>query len=211
MKAARDIKTTRESHGGHGSRLYTIWAHMKSRCLDPDGDCYQHYGGRGISICDEWKDSFAAFSKWARANGYADNLSIDRIDCNGNYEPSNCRWVTQQEQLRNTRRTKLITFGGETLCMKDMARKYGVDPVTLRLRLLRGWSIEDALTKKPGEKRGNRKYITFNGLTLPFNKMAEHFGLKPATLCFRLKQGMTLEEALTKKLQIHKKRDYVSQ
>lgn len=199
--------TCHESHGGHGSRLYCIWAHMKSRCLDSDGDCYQHYGGRGISICDEWKNSFAAFSKWAHANGYADNLSIDRIDCNGNYEPSNCRWATQKEQLRNTRRTKLITFGGETLCMKDMSKKYGVDPTTLRQRLLRGWSIEDALTKKPGEKRGNRKYITFNGLTLPFNKMAVRYGLSPSTLCQRLKRGLTLEEALTRKLQNHKNKD----
>lgn len=202
MKTDKDKKSTNERHGGHGTRLYNIWAHIKTRCLDPDYDCYNHYGGRGISVCDEWKNSFAAFRSWAISNGYNDKLTIDRIDVNGNYEPSNCRWATISEQSKNKRNTKLVTFNGETLCASDMASKYGVDKNTLRQRLNRGWSVKDALLSKAGDIRGNRKYITFQGLTLPFSKMAERFGLKPATLCQRIKRGMTLEQALTTPLKV---------
>lgn len=198
MKAQKDRMMLNEKHGEHGTRLYTIWAHMKSRCLDPDCDCYQHYGGRGISICDEWKDSFAAFSKWARANGYSSELTLDRIDVNGNYEPSNCRWATRKEQNRNMRSTRMLTFMGETLCLEDMATKYGINKATLAQRLQRGWSLEDAIVIKPGEKRGNITFITFRGLTLPLTKMAKHYGIKAATLCVRLKRGWSLEDALTK-------------
>ena len=76
---------------------------MKNRCYQKSYHAFRHYGGRGIIVCDEWRDNFQAFYVWAMANGYADNLSIDRIDVNGNYEPSNCRWVTMSEQNKNKR------------------------------------------------------------------------------------------------------------
>ena len=186
----------REKHGCHGTRLYRIWAHMKARCLDPDSDVYSYYGGRGISICEDWKNSFSNFYQWAMSNGYSTELTIDRIDVNGNYEPNNCRWVTRKEQNRNMRSNVFLSFNGETLCLKDLASKYGVSAATLSQRLQRGWSLVDALQMKSGEKRGNRKHITFKGITLPFCKMAERFGIKPSTLAVRLKRGWTLEKAL---------------
>ena len=94
------------SHGKYGTRLYNIWQGMKDRCNNTNNQAYKHYGGRGIKVCDEWKDNFQAFYEWAMANGYIDNLSIDRIDVDGNYEPSNCRWATAKEQANNTRRNK---------------------------------------------------------------------------------------------------------
>ena len=198
MKTQKDRMVFKEKHGEHGTRLYNIWSHMKTRCLDPQYKAYSYYGGRGISVCDAWKNSFSEFSKWAKSNGYSSELTLERIDVNGNYEPSNCRWATRKEQNRNMRSTRMLTFGGETLCLEDMATKYGVNKATLARRLQRGWSLEDAIVIKPGEKRGNITFITFRGLTLPLTKMAKHYGIKAATLCVRLKRGWSLEDALTK-------------
>lgn len=91
------------THGKRKTRLYRIWNDMKNRCYRKIYHAFHHYGGRGITICDEWLHDFQAFYDWAMANGYRDDLSIDRIDANGNYDPSNCRWVTMAEQNKNKR------------------------------------------------------------------------------------------------------------
>ena len=96
-------KNTFTRHGKRGSRLYIIWSSMKTRCYNGKSRAYKWYGGRGIKICDEWLNDFQAFYDWAMANGYKDDLTIDRIDVNGNYEPSNCRWITISEQQKNKR------------------------------------------------------------------------------------------------------------
>jgi hypothetical protein len=94
---------TFRKHGGMGTRLYNIWKGMKKRCNNSNEPCYKYYGGKGIKVCDEWQVNFIAFRDWALNNGYADNLTIDRIDSDKNYEPSNCRWVTQAENARLSR------------------------------------------------------------------------------------------------------------
>lgn len=89
------------------TRLYSIWTNMISRCTNEKVPCYHCYGGRGITVCDEWKNDFMTFYEWAMANGYADNLTIDRADNDGNYEPSNCRWITMKEQSQNRRKREV--------------------------------------------------------------------------------------------------------
>lgn len=131
--------------GRKGTRLYRIFYNMMARCTNPNVKSYPRYGGRGIRICPEWSD-FSAFQEWALSHGYADNLTIDRIDNDGDYEPSNCRWVTMKEQSSNTSRNRNVTLHGVTKLLDDWSRYYGINPKTVRDRLRRGWELERALT-----------------------------------------------------------------
>ena len=97
-------------------RLYRIWQGMKSRCYYPKNKCFNSYGARGIQICEEWKNSFSTFAIWALSHGYADDLTIDRIDVDGNYHPLNCRWITMKEQQKNKRKRLPVQEGGANGC-----------------------------------------------------------------------------------------------
>ena len=114
--------------GHSGTRLYKIWDGMKYRCFYKSSKIYKYYGERGIRICDEWlgDEGFANFEKWAIENGYSDGLSIDRINPNGNYEPSNCRWATATEQNNNKRNQRFITIDGETKTMAEWCDQYSL-------------------------------------------------------------------------------------
>ena len=105
-----NAKKANTKHGLSNTRIYKIWEDMKNRCYQKSYHAYKHYGGRGISICEEWAESFQTFYDWAKTHGYKDDLSIDRIDVNGNYSPNNCRWATQKTQIQNRRTKKEIYY-----------------------------------------------------------------------------------------------------
>lgn len=134
------------SLGKNASRLYGIWLGMKVRCTNPKAQSHKYYIDRGISVCDEWSD-YSVFKEWALSHGYSDNLTIDRIDVNGDYCPENCRWVTQSEQMRNTRKNHCITYMGETKTLAEWSEITGVPYHTLKSRINNyGFSAEEALT-----------------------------------------------------------------
>ena len=134
-------------HNKSHTRLYSIWNGMKTRCYRTYHQSYSNYGGRGIKVCEEWYDDFEAFEKWALSNGYTDNLSIDRIDVNGDYSPENCRWVTLAEQRNNKQNTVYIDYGGEKLTAKEWSVKRNIPYKKIMDRLYKGFSAEKILAK----------------------------------------------------------------
>lgn len=132
------------------TRIYRIWQAMKSRCYNPNHKHYYDYGGRGIEVCPEWLNSSLSFINWSYDTGYNDNLSIDRIDTNGNYCPENCRWVDCKTQSNNKRTSHFITFNGKTQTIGQWSDELGINYNTLENRLKnKKWSVEKALTTKP--------------------------------------------------------------
>lgn len=145
-KATEHIVSINKSHGDCYSRLYSIWSNMLFRCKCETASEYKYYGGRGISVCEEWCE-YSAFKEWAMANNYSEELTIDRIDVNGNYCPENCRWATKLQQANNkTSNRYLLTPDGKYLSMADCSRKYNIPYYTLRSRIHRGWDDIRALT-----------------------------------------------------------------
>ena len=137
---------TNLKHGKHETRLYSIYCAMKKRCYNKNYHQYKDWGGRGITICDEWLNDFMDFYNWSMSNGYQNNLTIDRIDNDKGYSPSNCRWVDMKTQRRNSRRIRNITINGETHCLKEWCEilnlNYG--KVSQRINKL-NWTYEKAL------------------------------------------------------------------
>lgn len=153
------ISEKMKKHGGNGTKLYYEWHHMKDRCYNSKHKSYANYGGRGIVVCPEWLNDFGAFRDWANANGFDESAeymkcTLDRIDSNGNYEPSNCRWVDMKKQSNNRRNNRKITYGGETHTLSEWAEIVGLRPCTLSKRLSYGWSIEESLTRRKKLWRG---------------------------------------------------------
>lgn len=132
--------------GESKTRLYKIWKRMRRRCYDTNDNRYEYYGKRGIIVCDEWKNDFDTFKQWALASGYSDDLSIDRINNNGNYEPSNCRWATDIEQANNKSNNKYITINDEAKTLAEWCRIYKMHPSSVGARIRNGWNPLKALT-----------------------------------------------------------------
>lgn len=145
--ASKTGKANRK-HGGNGTRLYSVWHGMKDRCYNSGNPYFEKYGGRGITVCAEWRTDFAAFRAWALVNGYASGLSIDRVDNNAGYSPDNCRWITAKGQARNRRSNRVIS--GKSVAA--WADKACVSYSAILRRLNCGWSIQDACTTPAGKK-----------------------------------------------------------
>lgn len=160
-------------HGGCGKnrdRLYKVWEDMKRRCYNQNDRSYKNYGGRGVRVCDDWLNDYSAFRAWAYAFGYDPNAEIrectlDRIDNNRDYEPDNCRWISNKEQQNNTSRVRRIEYNDNTYTLLELSVMFGINRQTLYNRLFKlNWPIEKALTtplmtrysrnKKENDKHG---------------------------------------------------------
>jgi|SRR6185369_7464456 len=139
------VKRVTTKHGRTNSKLYGVWKAMRGRCRTKTDQNYRHYGGRGIKICERWN----TFENFRNDMGDPEaGLTLDRIDVNGNYEPSNCRWVTMKEQTRNKRNSLLLTFNGKTQIIPDWAKELNLVASTLYARASRGLSVQEIFGRK---------------------------------------------------------------
>jgi hypothetical protein len=155
IRLENSIIATKKSNTKHGkchTRIYRTWINMLARCYNKNEIHYKDYGARGIVVCNKWSE-FINFYNWALDNGYKDTLTIDRINVNGNYEPSNCRWATNEQQNNNKRTNIFITYNGETKTLTQWERELKLTKGILRDRIVRyGWTIKRALTEKINNK-----------------------------------------------------------
>ena len=137
-----------------GTRLYRIWSGIKDRCCNQNSKYWDRYGARGITVCNEWKNSFEQFYQWSLDNGYRENLTLDRIDNNKGYSADNCRWATYKEQENNRSNNRKLEYEGEVHTISQWSDIVGIEQRLISQRLYHGWSIKRALTELP--KRRNK-------------------------------------------------------
>ena len=167
-----------KTHGKRSTRLYTIWNMMKQRCENPKSKSYKNYGGRGIRVCNEWKNNFQSFYDWAINNGYNENLNgndctIDRISVNGNYEPTNCRWVNKKFQANNKRNNHFISYRGETHTIAQWEEKLGINNRVFYQRLKLGWGIDETI-ETPVRKTKIKYKFTAKGTKAQLKALKEY-------------------------------------
>lgn len=140
-------KQINTKHGLTKHPLYFVWQNMKNRCTNSNIENYKNYGFKGIYVCEEWKKDFLTFYNWALSNGWKKGLTIDRVDSNGNYEPSNCRCITFSAQARNRSSNILVDYNGQKLCLLDYCRILNLPYNKIRIRLTRyNWDLEKAIS-----------------------------------------------------------------
>lgn len=183
-------------HGQADTRLYGIYYGMLQRCNNPNSSQYENYGERGITVCDEWsnEDGFIHFYNWAIANGYSDNLTIEREDVNGNYEPSNCKWATLHEQSRNRRSNVHIDVNGTDMIIADASVELNIPQKTLGERIKKGWAAEDVID----ETKPKPRIVTYQGKEITLDKLSTITGVNINTLETRFTKGYSDEELIKK-------------
>lgn len=174
---------------------YTSWHAMKTRCDNKKHVAYPRYGGRGITYDPAWKD----FKNFLRDMGVKPDpkMELDRIDNDKNYCKENCKWSTKREQTRNrggARATRLYTYDGKTMCIKDWADYVGISKTSMRKRLNNGWPLEKAFSP---EKHDKPDFYTYDGKTMSLKEWSEYLGVKKVTLDSRLRAGYSLDKIFT--------------
>ncbi len=174
-------------------RIYNIWYNMLRRTEDVTNKDYRYYGAKGIKVCEAWKD-FKSFERWALANGYSEDLTIDRIDNSKDYSPENCRWRTRFEQNGNKTNTRYAYYKGKKYSYSELARMFGIPGDVLATRLdTYKWPIERALNQPVHRVR---KSVSFNGKTQSVRKWALEFNIPYSTLKQRINNGIPIKMAL---------------
>jgi hypothetical protein len=184
-----------KTHGMFGTRIYGVWAAMIRRCYNKNVLGYERYGGRGIRVCKSWR-KFDGFLKDVGIP--RKGLTLDRINNNGNYSPSNCRWATYKEQSRNKGNNIILTHRGKSMCMYDWGRETGIGWQTIQGRIKRGWSVSDSLDSPVGSKRKDFVFLTLDGKKMPKGEWTKLLGFKStSSITERLNRGWSLRKALT--------------
>ena len=147
-----------KTHGESKTRLYKIWLDMKQRCHNPKQPTYKWYGAKGIKVCDEWKNNYLLFKKWAMENGYTGKLTIDRINTCEDYSPNNCRFITMSEQARNKSTNIIVEIAGKKKCLLDWCKEYGKNYGTVVGRVRCGWHPKPALFAPKYVRKGSNEY-----------------------------------------------------
>lgn len=182
------------THGLRDAPEYRVWASMKARCLNPNNPKYYRYGGRGIKICLQWVNDFAQFYADMGPRP-SDKHSLDRIDNDGDYTPSNCRWAVQKTQANNRSTTGIYTYNGVTGTLYDIAAHVGLSRNFLRHRVQHGWSIEKAVETPP---HADETHLEYQGRTMSMSDWGRETGLGVFCISERLRAGWSLEDALTR-------------
>lgn len=182
------LKKRSKTHGLIKTRIYSIWNRMKQRCTNPNNSAYKNYGGRGITICQEWIDDFLNFYNWAIANGYRDDLSIDRINNNKGYYPENCKWATKKQQARNRRNNHLITYNGETHCISEWAEIFNINEKLLAERLRTGYKFETAIKNKNIKKIHKIRCIETNTIYESAKEIEQKFKISRNSIYFNCRK-----------------------
>ena len=159
-KQCRDTHRPIRKHGLTHTPLYRVWCRMKGCTSNPRHQDYTWYGAKGIRVCTEWSNDFVKFYDWAISNGYEKGLTIDRIDVLGNYEPSNCRWITIQEQSRNRTDNVKLTHNGVTHTLVEWGELTGIKMSTLSARYHKGWSSDKILSTDSFARGGGKIGVT---------------------------------------------------
>lgn len=192
----RHPNASKEKHGLHKSRTYSLWQAMRQRVHNPDRRGHSEYY-EGVTIDPRW-DSFAAF--YEDMGEVPDGKSLDRHpDPSGNYEPSNCRWATPEEQQHNRRDNIKLTFKEQTKSVYEWAEETGINVGTLVSRINKGWSPEDVLTKPVAANNRVGRLITFNGKTMNTSDWSKETGIPQPTIWYRLNQGLPAADILHNK------------
>ncbi|WP_209121712.1 hypothetical protein [Alkalihalobacillus sp. BA299] len=191
------IQEASKTHGMRWTRLYNTWTQIKQRCTNKNNDRYKEYGGRGIKVCQEWMESFEVFKEWALRNGYRNDLSIDRVNVDGDYDPNNCKWSTEIEQQRNKRNNHYVTINGETKTIAEWAEISGLPYKTLQRRLYTGCKEENLLAPV-GTIYEHKFLIEINGVRKTMNAWAKEAGLPFSTVKRRYQRGVRGGDLLKK-------------
>lgn len=194
----KDKARANRKHGMCGHPLYKVWTCMKQRCLNPKNPDYHLYGGRGITICDRWKNDFRNFlndmGNPPNQGQHKGQLSIHRIDNDKGYYPGNCRWANTEEQALEKRRMVTLTINGETKPLLTWCKEHDILYATAIARLRHGWDHKDIIFHPIATKRGA---ITYKGKTMRLADWAREIGISSTTLGARLRSGWSIEKTLT--------------
>lgn len=207
LRESATAKLPKPKHGLFGTRIYGVWSRMIARCENKNVRSYPNYGGRGIKVCDEWRNSPESFAEWAFATGYDPDAPIfectlDRIDVDGDYCPENCRWVDIKAQQNNKRNNHRILYGDRYLTIAEWSDITGISQDVILHRLTNGWSVEDTLTIP---KYGKRQGVTITGEKTTIKEACRILGISYELVKWRLYHGWDERAAFVNKKGISRK------